>query len=86
MNVQDSSTTRLLERMESEDLIFRMPCESDKRVTLVSLTEKGKKFFERLIPYGEQFNDDLIRGINLEDLETFEQVLSNMLKNINDKE
>lgn len=63
-----------------------MPCESDKRVTLVSLTEKGKKFFERLIPYGEQFNDDLIRGINLEDLETFEQVLSNMLKNINDKE
>lgn len=86
MNVQDSSTARLLERMESEDLIFRMPCESDKRVTLVSLTEKGKKFFERLIPYGDQFNDDLIRGINLEDLETFEQVLSSMLKNINGKE
>mgnify|MGYP003485166930 CR=1 FL=1 len=46
MNVQDSSATRLIERMEKEDLIEKIPSEKDKRVTFVKLTSKGNSLFK----------------------------------------
>ena len=38
MNVQDSSATRLIERMEKEDLMEKIPSEKDTRVTVEKLT------------------------------------------------
>lgn len=82
MNFQESSATRLIERMEREDFITKVPSELDKRVTFVKLTKSGENLFNSLLPYGDEFNNDLIEGIDADDLDTFERVLEQMSKNI----
>lgn len=82
MSVQDSSAARLIERMERDGLTIRTASEKDKRVTLVSLTEKGWNLFKSLLPYGDDFNNDLIKDIDESELIIFEKVLSKMIDNI----
>lgn len=82
MSVQDSSATRLLERMERDGLIERFQSEVDKRVIMVQLTAVGEETFERLLPYGDAFNNDLVAGISEKELIIFENVLQQMIQNI----
>lgn len=82
MSVQDSSATRLLERMERDGLIERFQSEVDKRVIMVQLTALGEETFERLLPYGDAFNNDLVAGISEKELIIFENVLQQMIQNI----
>ena len=44
MGVEPQSLSRTLKTMESKGLITRKPSPADKRVVLIRLTEKGKKF------------------------------------------
>ena len=82
MNVQDSSAGRLLERLERDGMVKRIPSETDRRVTLITLTTEGTSLIEKLIPYGDTFNNDLISGISQEDLMIFEDVLNRMVLNL----
>lgn len=43
LDIRPSSLTELLDRLEREELVVRTPDENDKRVSRVSLTEKGKE-------------------------------------------
>lgn len=43
LGMQVTSLSRLLKNMESDGLIYRKPHETDKRVVLIFLTEKGIK-------------------------------------------
>lgn len=82
MNVKDSSAARLLDRMGRDGLIKREKSVEDRRVTYIVLTEKGKEMREELLPEGEKFNDDLLKGIDEKELEIFENVLNKMLSNV----
>lgn len=86
MDVKDSSGGRLLDRMERDGLIHRRRSEKDKRVTYVSLTKRGATLFQELLPYGDNFNNDLIKGIDESDLMIFERVLDKMVNNISKDE
>ena len=86
MNFNESSATRLIERMEREDFITKVPSELDKRVTFVKLTQNGENLFKSLLPYGDEFNNDLIEDIDEDDLDTFERVLQQMIENISKTE
>lgn len=81
MHVADSSAARLLDRLERDGMVIRSPHESDRRVTLVRLTENGDALIRKLIPYGDAFNNDLTAGIDQQDLVIFEKVLSKMIEN-----
>lgn len=81
MHVADSSIGRLLDRLERDEMVVRSTNESDRRVTMVILTERGEELMSRLIPYGERFNDDLIEGIHQEELMIFQNVLEKMTEN-----
>ncbi|MDP9180575.1 MAG: MarR family transcriptional regulator [Chloroflexota bacterium] len=45
-----SGMTRLVDRIESSGLVHRTPHESDRRVTLVELTDQGRDLLERVMP------------------------------------
>ena len=85
MDVKDSSGGRLLDRMERDGLILRNRSKKDKRVIYVSLTDKGTSLFIELLPYGDDFNNDLIEGIDEEELKIFEKVLAKMVDNISNE-
>lgn len=84
MNVKDSSSGRLIDRLERDDLIERKKSDSDRRIINIQLTKKGYEMIFKLKPYGEKFNDDLIRGIEEEDLIIYEKVLNKMLSNVSE--
>lgn len=84
MNVKDSSAGRLIDRLERDGLIERNRNDSDRRIIYISLTEKGSKLISELIPYGDKFNSDLIKGISEEDLVVYDKVLKQMLSNVSE--
>lgn len=82
MNVKESSVARLLDRMERDGLVERVRSEDDKRVTNLSLTEKGKQHRTELMPEGERFERLLHKGISEEEMQIFTTVLSRMVNNV----
>lgn len=82
MCVKDSSIGRLVDRLERDGVVKRTRSVEDRRVITLSLTEQGHNQFVELLPIGQEFNDQLIKGISKTDLETFENVLKVMLENV----
>lgn len=82
MNIMDSSVGRLIDRLERDGLIERHRDNTDRRVVFITLTDKGDKLISDLLPIGIQFNDDLLAGIDEEELMIYEKVLNKMISNI----
>lgn len=82
MNVKDSSSARLIDRLERDGLIKRNRNDVDRRVIYISLTEDGDQLISRLMSYGEKFSSDLIKGIEEKDLIIFDKVLKKMISNV----
>lgn len=82
MKVTDSSIGRLLDRLERDEMVVRLTSETDRRVTMIMLSERGDALITALIPYGDAFNRDLTEGITSEELLNFENVLEKMIANI----
>lgn len=82
MNIKDSSVGRLLDRMERDEIIIRHRSETDRRVVFVSLSKHGEDLNKILMPIGQQFNNDLIKGLTEEELHIFHKVIENMTKNV----
>lgn len=82
MGIKDSTVARLLDRMERDGLIERIKSESDRRISTVLLTEKGREAWLEIKFEGEWFNNKIMEGISLEDQETFDRVLNKMVLNV----
>ncbi len=82
MNIKESSMVRLIDRMEKEDLVVRKKEASDRRITRIILTDKGKILREELMPLGQCFNEDATKDISEDELKTFKAVLARMIKNV----
>jgi len=82
MNVADSSAGRLLDRLERDGFIKRERDLTDRRVTYVTLTKEGDRLISELMPIGDEFNNDLMKGISEEELKIYENVLKKMILNI----
>ena len=82
MDIKESSMVRLIDRMEKEELVERRKDSEDRRISKIILTDKGKFLKEELMPRGQEFQDDVLKGISKENLEIFKEVLQRMIDNI----
>jgi len=82
MNVQDSSAGRLIDRLERDGLIERERNDIDRRVIYITLSDMGDKLISDLMLIGIKFNNDLVAGIDEEELIIYERVLKKMISNI----
>ncbi|MEA4962264.1 MarR family winged helix-turn-helix transcriptional regulator [Lutispora sp.] len=82
MNVKDSSAGRLIDRLERDGLIERERNDFDRRVIYIKLTDKGDQLISDLMPIGLHFNDDLLKGIDEQELIIYEKILNKMLSNV----
>ena len=59
-----SGLSRLLDRIESDGLVERMPCEGDRRAFLVVLTDDGRGMLERMWPvYARGIAEDFLPAL-----------------------
>ena len=79
--VNKSSVARRLAHLEREGLIARVPDENDRRVLLVSLTDKARALMPLLREVAKEWNDILTAGFTPEEIDTFTHLISRAFDN-----
>ena len=79
--VNKSSVARRLSHLEKEGLVTRTPDPGDRRVLLVSLTEKARDLMPLLRDVAREWNDILTAGFTAEEIDTFTHLISRAFDN-----
>lgn len=73
---------RTVDRLEKENLVSREESKGDKRFNYINLTPKGKKTYNKLVPYAEEVISQAIKNIPEKDYEHCIQVLERIDGNL----
>ena len=76
------NVTDLVDTLEASGLVVREPHPTDRRATLVSLTDQGTSEVARMQPGFEALAGRLFAGVGSEDLSTFAAVLDLVLSRL----
>ena len=80
--ISTARVAKILNYLEDKEYVIRKKHEIDKRVTIVSITEKGKEFF---FSFKKQRADDMtyaLEGIPDSDIETFIDVTEKIISKL----
>ena len=77
------SITRLIDNLEKQKLVKRMPSKEDRRINLVCLTDSAKLLQDKTIELANQTMDEALVGVNKNEIEivklVFQKVYDNLL-------
>ncbi len=76
-----TNVTRILDVLSKDGYIIRENSKKDRRISCIYLTDAAQKMFEDLIPYIEEVNEQLRKGVSDEELNLFYSVLERLCKN-----
>jgi len=76
------SITRLIDNLEKQDLVARIPSTTDRRINLVSLTEKAKDMQQLTIDLANQTMNEALIGVKREDIELVKLVFQRVYDNL----
>ena len=82
IEVDTGAMTRMLDRLEAKDFLYRTRCEKDRRVVKLRLTEKGQEVTDKLLPASAHALNSMLKGISYEEFKLFQGLLIRMLLNI----
>jgi len=84
MMVSGGNVTNIVKQLEKEDLVKRRPQALDNRSFIVTLSKKGLRRFEQMMPAHEQWIVSMMAGLNGSDLpslmENLDQIKSQIKK------
>lgn len=84
--VTAGNITGLIDRMEAQQLVKRVPDDKDRRITRIHLTPKGRKLAKRLIPRHTTDIDQLFSGMSPAEIETLRKLLDKLLVSLESRE
>ncbi len=76
------SITRLIDNLEKQKLVKRMPSKEDRRINLVCLTEPAKLLHDKTIELANQTMDEALIGVNKNEIEIVKQVFQKVYDNL----
>ena len=76
------SITRLIDNLENQKLVKRMPSKDDRRINLVCLTEPAKLLQDKTIELANQTMDEALIGVNKNEIEIVKQVFQKVYDNL----
>lgn len=76
-----TAITRLIDDMETKNLVVRVPDQLDRRTKRVHLTQKGKELHHELLPLVLRVNEDAEKGIDQEEMRICKKVLRQLFEN-----
>lgn len=74
--------TRLIDGLDQHGLVQRLPDPTDRRRTLVSLTEAGTQLMDSLMPHVVAERQRIFRGLSSAELETLVVILRKIEQNL----
>ena len=75
--------TRIIDSLENKSLVVRVSDQIDHRIKRVVLTKSGKQLFYDVLPIMEKTMEEVRCDIPDKEIETFKNVLSRIIKNLN---
>ncbi|WP_216206868.1 MarR family winged helix-turn-helix transcriptional regulator [Amycolatopsis aidingensis] len=82
LSIEGPTLTRHLETMEARGLVSRTRTDTDRRSSLVELTEVGRQLYERLAAVATEANEAMLSGVSPSDVQRFGRVLDRILANV----
>ena len=76
------SITRLIDNLEKQKLVKRMPSKEDRRINLVCLTETAKLLQDKTIELANQTMDEALVGVHKSEIEIVKQVFQKVYDNL----
>lgn len=70
--------SRLLDRMEEDQLIYRKPNASDRRVSDVHLAEKGAERFARMAEDHENWTDEIFAALSNDEVKSLVELMEKL--------
>ncbi|NSN73494.1 winged helix-turn-helix transcriptional regulator [Enterococcus faecalis] len=86
LDIKPSSVTQIIKKLESVKAVKRVKNESDARVTFVVLTDKGRESLSTQGNISNGFNEEMFKGFSEEELESLNNYLERIEKNISSEE
>ena len=78
MQVSSSNVTFLVDGLEKEGLVRRVPHPTDRRTVYVELSDEGRRFAERIVPSMARFMSEMLAGFD----EHEKQMLAGLLERL----
>ena len=76
LDIDNSAITGLVDRMERQDFVRRMPRADDRRQSLIGITDKGIEEAARAARIARKTNEVIKDGFAPEEIEIFTRILS----------
>ena len=83
--VKPATITGMLNKLEANHYVYRVPDEEDKRIMRVYLTSEGRLQAETGEKFMEEMTTKLFDGLTKEELKTLLHLTQKIRNNINDK-
>jgi DNA-binding MarR family transcriptional regulator len=80
LDIDNSTLTGLIDRMERSGYVVRSPGDSDRRAFRISITPQGLEESNRARPLIRRINEEIKSGFSQEEIETFKRVLGNLIE------
>lgn len=77
------SITRLIDNLEKQNLVKRMPSLTDRRINLVCLTNNAKILQQQTIDLANQTMNEALIGIEKEEIDIVKKVFQQVYDNLN---
>ena len=81
-----STLTETLDKLEEAGYIERVPSSTDRRVSLIQLTEKTEKILSKFQHVSSIMNDIFYKDFTILEIEKFEKTLGRILNNLTEYE
>ena len=75
-------TTRLIDRLAENGLIFKEESKVDKRSLLIYLTQQGEEIKKEIIPLADKINEWLVENMDEQEVKSLKVLLHRMHSNI----
>ena len=82
MMISGPSASNLVDRLETAGLVLRREDRENGRVKHLVLTEEGAAKLHELAHIPVEFNEEAMKDVSAEDLETFKRVLAKMVESV----
>ncbi|QHS22941.1 MarR family transcriptional regulator [Virgibacillus sp. MSP4-1] len=79
-----STTTDLVDRLEKNELVKRVPDPNDRRVVRIHLLEKGRTIIDEVISKRQQYLQEVLQSYDQNQVHTLKNVLSQLNHDISD--
>ena len=77
-----STLTTMLNRLEDDGYLKRVPSEKDRRKTLIKLTEKTQELQEKYVQVSSEMNELFYHGLTEQEKDEFDRYLERILNKV----